>query len=382
MQIAIDASRTTLAARTGTENYALQLIRVLLALRSPHEFTLYFRDEPRPDLFAPYPNVRHRVIPFTRLWTHLRFAAAIWEDRPDVTFVPAHSLPFVFPGRAVATVHDLGYRFFPEAHPVLERTYLDLTTRTTAQRATRLLADSLATQRDLVAQYGVDPAKIDVVYPGVEGLQRASDSEISTVRIKYQLPVRYLLFLGTLQPRKNIQRLIESFVEYCVNSPTDDALSLVLAGKRGWLIDTVLQETLGKLSEIQRSRISLTGYVDDADVAALYSGAVALMLPSLYEGFGFPVLEAMCCGTPVLCSNTSSLPELAGEAALLVDPLKVSAIADGIALLAEDVELRATLVQKGYQRATTFTWERAATQTLRALELAVGKSRNITDRLS
>jgi glycosyltransferase involved in cell wall biosynthesis len=360
LRIAIDASRTTAAARTGTENYALQLIRAMLALPTPHHFTLYFRDRPRADLFPSYPNVEHKIIPFPRLWTHLRFAAALWADRPDVTFVPAHTLPLVFPGRAVATVHDLGYRFFPEAHPAFERRYLDWTTRLTARRATRLIADSEATRRDLVSQYGVDAGKIDVVYPGVEGLQCASGAEIAAVKAKYHLPDRYFLFLGTLQPRKNIRRLLEAFK--CV-AQKDSSLALVLAGKRGWLIEDVLDE-------FKHPQIVLPGYIADEDVAALYSGALALVFPSLYEGFGFPVLEAMRCGTPVLCASTSSLPELAGDAALLVDPLDVQAIADGMARLVSDTALRLDLVQRGCRQVAPFMWQRAAEQTLGILESA------------
>lgn len=369
MRIAIDASRTTIAARTGTENYALQLIRALLALGSPHEFALYFRDQPAVALFAAYPNVKHKVIPFARLWTHVRFAAELWKDRPDVTFVPAHALPLVFPGKAVATVHDLGYRFFPQAHPQFERRYLDLTTRTTSRRATCILADSLATTNDLVAEYGMNENKISVVYPGVEGLSRATATEIDAVRTKYHLPERYFLFLGTLQPRKNIGRLIEAFARYC-DETGDTETALVLAGKRGWLIEQPLQHALDALPAAQRNRVIVTGYVEDADVAPLYSGALALALPSLYEGFGFPVLEAMHCGTPVLCSQTSSLPELAGDAAILVDPLKVEEIASGMARLATDTTLRDSLVQKGYQQAAKFTWKRAAELTLQALESA------------
>ncbi|HLY29367.1 MAG TPA: glycosyltransferase, partial [Aggregatilineales bacterium] len=163
MRIAIDASRTTIAARTGTENYALQLIRALLALPSHHQFTLYFRDTPALDLFESSPNVCLRVIPFPRLWTHLRFAASLWATRPDVTFVPAHALPIYFPGRAVVTIHDLGYRHFPEAHPGFERRYLDFTTRRSARRAASILADSQATKHDLVQEYAVDARRIEVV---------------------------------------------------------------------------------------------------------------------------------------------------------------------------------------------------------------------------
>jgi hypothetical protein len=135
LRIAIDASRTTVTQRTGTEQYALQLIRHLLELPSGHEFTLYFRDAPPPDLFPE--GTLQKVIPFPRAWTHLRFASELWRSRPDVTWVPAHTLPRIFPGRAVVTVHDLGYLHFPEAHPPKERRYLDWSTRYSAKRATR-----------------------------------------------------------------------------------------------------------------------------------------------------------------------------------------------------------------------------------------------------
>ncbi len=354
LRIAIDASRTTTAQRTGTENYALRLIRALLERPSPHCFTLYFRDQPG-DIFQPAPNVRPRVIPFRRLWTHLRFAAALYRDSPDVTFVPAHSLPILFPGRAVVTIHDLGYVYFPAAHPKLSRLYLDMTTRYSARRAALILADSEATRRDLTAHYGVDARKIRVVYPGVEGIERASDAQITAVRAKYKLPERYLLFVGTIQPRKNIARLIAAYREL----PSTENVALVLAGRKGWLSADIRTDAPG---------VIVTGYADDRDIAALYSGALALVFPSLYEGFGFPVIEAMRCGTPVLCSNTSSLPELAGNAALLVDPSDVNALRQGMERLLNEPELRAELVRRGYHQAEKFTWRAAAEQTLKALE--------------
>ncbi|MHB8626295.1 MAG: glycosyltransferase family 4 protein [Aggregatilineales bacterium] len=366
LHIAIDASRTTRAQRTGTENYALRLIQALLALDSPHRFTLYFRDQPAPDLFESRANVIQHVLSFPRLWTHLRFAAALYHHRPDVTFVPAHSLPFSFPGHAVVTLHDLGYVHFPEAHPLRQRLYLDLTTRYSARRATLILADSEATRRDLAAHYQVDPRKMRVVYPGVEGIARASDAAMAAVRQKYSLPERYILFLGTLQPRKNIARLVEAYQMWRFQADSaDQSVALVLAGRRGWLSDTLPLDAPG---------VIVPGYVADADVAVMYSGALALAFPSLYEGFGFPVIEAMRCGTPVLCSNTSSLPELAGDAALTVDPLDVNAIRDGLARLVADPTLRADLVQRGYPQAARFTWRAAAEGTLAALEAATQSS--------
>lgn len=352
MRIAIDASRTTAARITGTEHYSLQMIRALIRLNTRHTITLYFRDTPPVDLFPASPLVTTRVIPFSRLWTHARFAAALWQDRPDVTWVPAHTLPALFPGRAAVTVHDLGYKRFPAAHPPNVRRYLDWTTRYSARRASVVLADSLATARDLTEFYDTPSAKIRIVYPGVEAPPKG---DVEAVRRKYNLPERYFLFVGTLQPRKNIARLVQAYVKAAVPD-----VGLVLAGARGWMYDPAWTEGV--------EGIVMPGYVDEEDKGALYSGALAVVLPSLYEGFGFPLLEAMHSGTPVLCSRTSSLPELAGDAALLVDPMDVDAIADGLVRLATDAALRQSLRSKGYVQALKFTWAAAARTTLAALE--------------
>ncbi|MBI1259043.1 MAG: glycosyltransferase [Chloroflexi bacterium] len=356
MRIAIDASRTTVARVTGTERYAVEMIRALIRLNTAHDLILYFRDNPPPDLFPPSERVTQKVIPFARAWTHLRFAAELWRDRPDMTWVPAHTLPALFPGSAVVTVHDLGYKFFPQAHPPKQRLYLDWTTRYSAARASLVLADSQATADDLTRFYGTPPAKIRVVYPGVDA---PPIGDIAALRAKYGLPERYFLFLGTLQPRKNIARIVQAYQLWRALSG-DTSTALVLAGGQGWLYDPAW--TAGV------DGIILPGYIDDADKGALYAGALALLFPSLYEGFGFPVLEAMHCGTPVICSSTSSLPELAGEAALLVDPLDVDAIARAIERIADDAVLHDSLREKGFAQVRRFTWEAAAQAALAAFE--------------
>lgn len=357
MRLAIDASRTTVARVTGTERYALDLIRALIRLNTEHDITLYFRDDPPPDLRSSG-RVTTRVVPFPRLWTHLRFAAELWRDPPDLTWVPAHTLPAAFPGRAAVTVHDLGYRLFPQAHPPLQRLYLDATTRYSAARASVVLADSRATADDLTRFYGTPTSKIHVVYPGVEP---PAVGDVGAVRLKYGLPERYFLFLGTLQPRKNIARIVQAYARWRSAHP-DDAAALVLAGGKGWLYDPAW--TAGV------DGVMLAGYVDEADKGALYAGALGLVFPSLYEGFGFPVLEAMHSGAPVICSNTSSLPELAGDAALLVDPLDVDAIAATMGALSTDESLRAALREQGYAQARRFTWDAAARATFEALTSA------------
>lgn len=358
LKIAIDASRTTVARLTGTEHYSLQLIRHLIEINEAHQLHLYFRDEPEADLFPNQRNVTQHVIPFPRAWTHLRFARQLFQDQPDVTFVPAHTLPFIFPGRAVATVHDLGFKYFPEAHPPNQRHYLNLTTQYSANRARIVLADSQATAKDLAWFYGVRPEKTRVVYPGIDPLEIG---DIDAVRAKYNLPEHYFLFIGTLQPRKNIARLVGAFDLWRKQNPTEK-ISLVLAGGQGWLYDPSWTANI--------PNITLTGYIDEADKGTLYAGAVALVFPSLYEGFGFPVLEAMGCGTPVIASNTSSLPELVGDAGLLVDPLNIESIATAMTQIVSDEALRGDFIQRGKTQVEQFTWDAAARAALDALEAA------------
>lgn len=360
MRIAIDASRTTVDHATGTEYYSRALTRDLINLNTDHDLHLYFRDAPPDNLFPLNPRVQSHVIPAPRLWTHARFALALRQLQPDVTFVPAHTLPFFFGGKAVVTVHDLGFRYFPDAHPTRARIYLDFTTAYSARRATIVLADSQATANDLVNFYDMPLSKIRVVYPGVEKLPIG---DLDSVRHKYRLPDRYFLFLGTLQPRKNIAVIVQAYQRWRSANP-DDGAELVLAGNQGWLYDDQWSAGL--------PGIHMPGYIDDADKGALYAGALALVFPSLYEGFGFPVLEAMHCGTPVITSDTSSLPELAGDAALLADPLDVGAITNKMTRISANGDLRQLLVEKGYTQAAKFTWQRTAEQVMQALEAAAG----------
>jgi glycosyltransferase involved in cell wall biosynthesis len=352
MRIGLDASRATVAHRTGTESYALNLIRGLLAAQPAHDWLLYFRDPPAPGVF---PTGTPRIIPFPRAWTHARLSLELFlSPRPDVLFIPAHVLPLIHPLPTVVTIHDLGYLRFPQAHPFSQRLYLDLSTRFSARAATHLLADSLATKNDLVHFCHTPPDKITVVYPGRdETLTRVDPAHL---RAKYNLPDHYLLHVGTLQPRKNISRLIEVF------SLQPSSFSLVLAGKPGWLSAPLLAAAR------QHPHIRVLDYVPDDDLQGLYSGATAFVFPSLYEGFGFPILEAMACGVPVITSNTSSCPEVAGDAALLVDPTDTSALASALTRLLSDADLRAALIAKGYEQIKKFSWTRAARETLSVLE--------------
>jgi len=375
MLIGIDASRAAVGRRTGTEAYSLRLIRALLNLAPEHRFRLYFNQPPAAGLFPPAPNVEQRIIPFPRLWTHLRLAAELVQNRPDILLVPSHVLPFVFPGPAVVTVHDLGYLHFPQAHPTFSRLYLDWTTRWNARRAAVIIADSEATRQDLVTHYRADPAKIRVVYPGYDETLRpvrtgpaASTGDpirLAAVKKRYSIQGDYLLYLGTLQPRKNLLRLIDAFTQLPnPQSPIPNPpLQLVLAGAPGWLSAPILERA-------RQAGVVLPGFIADEDKAALLSGAAAFLFPSLYEGFGFPVLEAMACGAPVICSNTSSLPEVAGDAALLVDPLDTAGLTAAIQNLLSDHSLQKDLTRRGFANLRRFSWQQCARQVLTAIESA------------
>jgi glycosyltransferase involved in cell wall biosynthesis len=367
MLIGIDASRAATRKRTGTENYSLQLIRHLLALESGHRYRLYFNRPPTIDLFPMRADLELRVMPFPRLWTHLRLSWEMARQPPDVLFVPAHVLPLIHPRSSVVTVHDLGYRHYPEAHPLLDRLYLDLATRYNARAARRVIAVSQATQDDLVQHYGLEPGKITVVYSGWDERMQPVEDETTIERVKARYGIRgeYVLYVGTLQPRKNLGRLLEAYGLLRKQAQRGGAPGLVIAGRKGWLYDPIFQqvERLGLESEVV-----FPGYVTQEDLPALLSGARLFVFPSLYEGFGLPVLEAMACGTPVVCSNVSSLPEVAGDAALLVDPLDVKGMAEAMNRLLQDEGLRTELVERGYRQVRRFSWDRCARETLAVLE--------------
>ncbi len=295
----------------------------------------------------------------------------VTRHRPDVLFVPAHVLPLVTPVPAVVTVHDLGHRAYPDAHTLFQRLYLEWSTRH-ARRAAHLIADSATTRDDLVRLYGVAPEHITVAHLGVdENMRPAAAGAVAGLRRRLGLAPgeRYLLHVGTLQPRKNIDRLIEAFALAAADRP--DTI-LLLAGRRGWGGGDPMVKARG-LGVADRVRPA--GYVPPSDLPSLYSGAVATVVPSLYEGFGLTALEAMACGTPVASSDAASLPEVVGEAALCFDPLDVDAIALALQRLLDEAGTRHRLAAAGLSRAGAFSWERCACRVQAVLERAGGNGR-------
>ncbi len=368
MLIGIDASRATSRAPTGTETYSRELIRGLLALDQRNLYRLYTRERVAPDFFADarlkhhVPRATHyeiRTMSFPRLWTHVRLSVEMLTRAPDVLWIPAHVLPPIHPRRSIVTIHDLGHLHFPQAHPVLQRLYHRWSTLWNVRTALHLLADSEATREDLVQRLNVPSEKITVVYPAFDAqlFKPVRDvAQIENVCAKYRIGKDYVLSIGTMHPRKNYARLVEAFARVISNLETLN-LQLVIIGKRGWLHKTIFESvTQWGL----QSRVHFLDYVPAADLPALISGARLFAFPSLHEGFGLPILEAHACGTPVVCSMTSSLPEAAGDAALFFDPLDVDAIAGAMARALTDETLRAKLIARGEENIKRFSWQVSA----------------------
>jgi len=259
----------------------------------------------------------------------------------------------------VLTVHDLIFRRYPQHHKPLNRWYLNATMPLYCRRADHIIAVSERSKRDVIEAYGVAPDKITVIYEAADPrFCPQSPEAVAAARARYRLPERYLLFVGTIEPRKNLGRLLQAFERLHAAGLTD---ALVIVGKRGWLYDDFFAALENSPA---RQAVIFPGFVPDADLPAVYAGAQALVFPSLFEGFGLPVLEAMACGTPVVCSATSSLPEIAGEAALLVDPTSTETLTDALIRVLRDDALAAALRERGWIQAGRFTWQETARRTL------------------
>ena len=354
--IGIDASRLSVAQRTGTETYTWETLQAMAALHEPDAIRLYL------NAIAPPPGFENgwevRPIPFPRFWTHARLSAEMALHPPKVLWIPAHVIPVNHP-RTVVTIHDLGYLHVPDGHSSRQRRMLDLTTRWSARAAVHIVAISETTRRDLIEQYGVDPSKISVIPHGVKSNPRMPNPEsvkAALARLRIEQP--FILAVGTVQPRKNYDGLA-----HALNAVKTAGLPhrLVIAGKKGWLSDEV---DAAIVATGNADRVTQLGYVNDDDLAALYAAADLVAFPSWYEGFGLPALEAMQASIPVLVSNRGALPEIVGDAAWIIDPDEHEAFGATLVSALTDANGRATRLARGRERARIYSWEATARQTL------------------
>jgi len=361
----------------GDRSYTLGLIgglaQVNQGLGNPHEFVLYFDGEPPDDLRRAVDgelmqgwSVRTLRTRFSRMWTLWALPRAARADALDVLHVQ-YNAPRMRRPAVVTTVHDITFRLFPDWFTLKDRLLLGWGLRHTLRTAAGTLVVSECTRQDLERVYGVAPETITVTPNALaSGFARPPEDVIEKVLERLGVQRPYALFVGVLQPRKNIERMVRAMIAARDEHGLDHRL--VVAGKVGWKAESALETVLA--AEVAGAAQYL-GYVADEDLPALYAGADMFVFATLYEGFGIPVLEAFACGTPVITSNVSALPEVAGDAALLVDPRDEDEIAGAIARLARDEDLRESLIARGHERVKRFSWTRTAELTLEAYERAV-----------
>lgn len=369
MTIYVDIS-AAVHSRAGLGRYAESLAHALVR-QDPDRFALFYNHAGDPRLAHGLEGLPRRSVPLGykpwRMAVWLGQLAGIGFDRllPDAKLYHAteHLLMPLRRVPTVLTVHDLIYKLFPRHHKRLNYWFLNAAMPLFVRRADAVIAISESTKRDLIEHYGTPAEKVSVVHEAAAShFQPATPYTVHQVRREYQLPDRFLLTVGTIEPRKNLARLLEALVRLRVD---DSHLHLVVVGTRGWLYEDFFQriEELG-LKDV----VHFPGYVLDADLPAIYSAADVLVMPSVYEGFGLPVLEAMACGTPVASSSASSLPEVGGDAARYFDPMNVDEMVETLRRVLSDEELREGMSATGLKQAKKFSWERAACETMAVYE--------------
>ncbi len=359
MRIGIDA-RLVHYIRGGISNYILRLLPALAALDDENEYlVLHSRKSPPPFSQANFRPVPCWTPPHNR-WERRALSLELIPRRLDLLHAPDFIPPAWGYRRVVITVHDLTFLYYPQFLTAASRRHYNRQIQWAVRRADHILADSHATRADLMAVLGVPEEKITVVHLAADPAFRPlSAAEIVAVLSRYRLAPGYLLSVGTLEPRKNLPGLLQAY-RLLLDERVTDA-PLVLVGGKGWLYETIFAQVDALRL---RDRVRFLHDVPDADLPALYNGAAVMATASFYEGFGLPPLEAMACGTPVVVAERASLPEVVGEAGLLVNPNEPDDIAHGLARVLSDGALRAQMRTLGLAQAARFSWERTARETL------------------
>jgi glycosyltransferase involved in cell wall biosynthesis len=358
----------------GVSGYIRQLLAHLPAVAPDLHLTAF-----TPDVelnLAPELHLRRSVRWDTRhplrriLWEQTALPLLARRAQLDLLHGAVNVNPTLAPCPSIVTVHDLSFMRYPQAFPPMQRAYLQSQVRRSVRAARRVIAISQATKEDVVGLFGIPPGRVDVVHNGVDAsFCPAPPEQVEAFRRQQGLPERYILHLGTLEPRKNLVRLVQAFAQVRSHDAGQPPIKLVLAGGKGWDYEAIFAEVsrLGLAQEVL-----FPGYVADEELAWWYRAATLFVYPSLLEGFGLPVLEAMACGAPTVTSNLSSLPEVAGDAALLVEPTSVDALATALLCLLRDTALTDELRARGLRQAARFPWSRTAQETAAVYRRALG----------
>ncbi|MFA6492779.1 MAG: glycosyltransferase family 1 protein [Patescibacteria group bacterium] len=355
MKIAIDA-QTTLGQKTGFGFYVKNLVDALAKVDPQNKYILI-----KPQTEKDFPTVKRFI------WDQITFPSKAKWAKVDLLHQPCFSAPIFYPGKVIVTCHDLISVFFPENLPLASRLFYSRWMPFSYRKAMLVIASSEHTKRDLMSLLKIPESQIRVVHLAVssEFEPIKSETKIAKVRKKYGTGQKYLMHVGTLEPRKNLEFLVKAFALAYREGIEEN---LVITGKKGWYYNGLF-ELVKKLN--LEKKVIFTGYVEEKDLPALYSGATAFLFPSLYEGFGLPPLEALACGTPVISSNTSSLPEVVGRAGILLPPKDERIWAKNIVKIVKDKSLAKTLRDLGIRQAAKFTWENTARKTIEVYKEAM-----------
>jgi len=367
MNIGLDASRANKPHKTGVEWYSYHLIEELKKIDKENHYFLY-TDKPLQGALAKCPeNFQECLLswPLPRFWTlgRLSLEMLCGKYKPDVLFVAAHTLPLIVPKKAVVTIHDIGFEHFPELYPWADKLYHRFAIKVIKRLASKIITVSNYSKKDIVDFYRISPEKVAAVYNGYDTAKYRVMSPDKTILGKYGIKDEFVLFIGRLEEKKNTPRLIEAWGEFKKKYP-EDKHQLVLVGKPGFGFNRV-EENIQKYN--LASDVVFTGWLGDDELPQLLNLAKVFIFPSLFEGFGIPVVESMACGCPVICSNTTSLPEAAGSAALMFDPLKTAENVSRLEQVLFNETVQESLREKGLKQAQNFSWNRCAQETLKIL---------------
>lgn len=376
MLIGLDGNEANVENRVGSGVYSLELLKQFSRLKN-HDFRVYLKEKPLPDLPGETSYYAYKVFGPKKLWTQFALPFNLtFGNKPEVFFSMGHYGPRFSQVPYVITVHDLSYLRFPDLFKKEDLYQLTNWTKYSVKYSAHIIAVSKTTKNDIEKNYNVSGSKISVTYEGFDKgkFKPQPKTSIESVKKKYGITGEYIIFVGTLQPRKNIERLIEAFCQIGVQIGVKP-LKLVICGRKGWMYGSILH----KAREIgTEKKVIFTDFVPDKYLPALISGAKAYVLPSLWEGFGIPVIEAQACGVPVVVSNNSSLPEVVDGSGILVDPNSIDSIAQGIKK-SLDPPTRSSLVEKGARNIRRFSWEKCAEETMAVLERVAQTNKPIVE---
>lgn len=370
MKIAIDASRANRVQKTGVEWYAYNVITKMLEMADDDRFILYFQDEPLPEWDKYREKGEFKVLNWKLkyAWTHLRLSAEVRKDNPDVFFVPAHVMPLMHPKNTIITIHDVAFKRNPEIYSQKENLYQEFSVKFACKNASKIITPTEFTKFELIKYYNVPTDKVYVVNHGFTISQfekQYSNHEIQSVLDPYKLNSDFLLYVGRIEKKKNIMRLIEAYEQFRDYNIDNKSKQLVLVGKPGYGYNHI--ENRIKISPYKDEIVHL-GWVEQKELPILFQTAKIFMYIGLYEGFGLPILESFASKTPVITSNQTANKEIAGDYALLVDPKDINMIAQSINDLFADEQLYYSLVNKAYSYSKVFTWEKCAHETYMVLK--------------